>query len=87
VNVMKILRRRKGNVTLNMTAERIGRTLGRVASKLDRWKRQRSRIAAELDHIVKVARGLRADLAPARRPANKIGRIAARAVRRARRRL
>jgi hypothetical protein len=80
-------RRRQGNGVLNTAAERIGRTLGRVASRLDRWKEQRAQIAAELDHIVAVARGLRADLAPARRPARKIGRIAARAVQRARRRI
>ena len=82
-----MMRRRKGNATLNSAAEQIGRTLGRVAGQIDKWTKERGRLAAELDHVVKVARGLRADLEPVRRPARKIGRIAVRAVKRARRRL
>jgi hypothetical protein len=80
-------KRRKGNATLNAAAERIGRTLGSVAGRIEHWQKERGRLAAELDHLMRVASGLRADLAPVRKPARRIGRIARRAVRRARRRL
>jgi len=82
-----MFKRRKGNATLNATAERIGRTLGNVAGRIDRWQKERGRLISQLDHLVTVAKGLRADLAPARRPARRIGRITKRAIRRARRRL
>jgi hypothetical protein len=80
-------KRRKGNATLNAAAERIGRTLGSVAGRIEHWQKERGRLAAELDRLMRVASGLRADLAPVRRPARRIGRITRRAIKRARRRL
>jgi hypothetical protein len=79
-------KRRKGNATPNVAAERSG---GRLAASPDgsHWQKERGRLAAELDHLMRVASGLRADLAPVRKPARRIGRITRRAIRRARRRL
>jgi hypothetical protein len=79
--------RRQKKTRLEAGAARIGAALGRVAGRIDQWKREGGKLTAELDHLMKVATGLRADLATARPPAQRAVRIASRAVKRARRRV
>jgi len=79
--------RRRKKTTLDMAAARIGTALGRVAGRIDQWKKQGAKLNAELDHLMRVAKGFRADLAVARRPAQRVVRITSRAVKRARRRM
>ena len=50
---------------LNTTAEGIGKALGRVASKLDRWKRERAEIAADIQRVLKSAQDMLGDLGQA----------------------
>lgn len=47
---------------MNTTAESIGQALGRVASKLDRWKRERAEIAAEIQRLMQSAQTMLGDL-------------------------
>jgi hypothetical protein len=54
--------RRRGNDTVNRTAEQLGTLLGQVAARVDAWKQQRAEIQAELSAIVKTANGLITDL-------------------------
>jgi len=49
---------------VDITAENIGATLGRVAAKLDSWKRQRTEIAAELNRVVAAAQRMLSHLGP-----------------------
>jgi hypothetical protein len=53
---------RRGSDALNTTAESIGSALGRVAAKLDRWKRERGEIAAEIQRLMTSAQGMLGDL-------------------------
>lgn|SRR5690606_2783449 len=54
--------RRQTRSNLNTTAESIGQALGRVASKLDRWKRERTEIAAEIQRLMQSAQSMLGDL-------------------------
>jgi hypothetical protein len=56
--------RQRGRSTVDTTAENIGTALGRVAAKLDSWKRQRTEIAAELNRVVAAAERLLSHLGP-----------------------
>jgi hypothetical protein len=47
---------------LNSAAEGIGRTLGTLAAKLDRWKKQRAEIAVEIQAVAKSAQIMLAEL-------------------------
>jgi hypothetical protein len=49
---------------VEITAQNIGTTLGRVAAKLDSWKRQRAEIAAELNRVVAAAQRMLSHLGP-----------------------
>jgi hypothetical protein len=51
---------------VDVTAQNIGATLGRVAAKLDSWKRQRTEIAAELNRVVAAAQRMLSHLGPER---------------------
>ena len=44
--------------TLDATAERLGEALGHVAARLDRWRQDRTAIAAELQKLLKTAQGM-----------------------------
>jgi hypothetical protein len=49
---------------VDTTAENIGAALGRVAARLDSWKRQRTEIAGELNRVVAAAQRLLSHLGP-----------------------
>jgi hypothetical protein len=55
-------RKPRGSATLNATAETIGTALGHVAARVDAWKQQRTEIAADIQRLVRTARGMLADL-------------------------
>jgi hypothetical protein len=56
---------RRGSATLNTTAESIGAALGLVAAKLDRWKAQRTEIAADIQKVLQSAQAMMGDLGEA----------------------
>ena len=56
---------RAGSKQLNATAESIGSALGRVAAKLDAWKRQRAELAADIQDVLQSAQGMLSDLGDA----------------------
>jgi len=47
---------------LNVTAENIGAALGRLASRVDQWKKQRSEIAADIEHVIQEAQSMLKDV-------------------------
>jgi hypothetical protein len=51
-----------GNTRMNQAAGKIGEMLGRIAAKVDSVKRQRAEISAELDHVIRVAQRMKADI-------------------------
>lgn len=55
----------RGNSTMNQAAGKIGEMLGRIAAKVDSVKRQRAEISAELDHVIRVAQRMKADMGEA----------------------
>ncbi len=57
--------RTTGNTTMNAAAEKIGSMLGRIALQVDSVKRQRTEIAAELDHVIAVAQRMKRDIGAA----------------------
>ena len=64
---------RKGR-RLNATAETIGFTLGRIAARIDAWKRHRKEIAAEIQGVVNRAQTMLRDIGHEPAPAGKGGR-------------
>jgi hypothetical protein len=48
--------------SLNSAAENIGTTLGHVAARLDRWKKDQVSIAADLQSLLKSAQDMLGDL-------------------------
>jgi hypothetical protein len=52
----------RGSPRLNATAETIGATLGHVAARLDAWKQQRTEIAADIEKLIRSARGMLRDV-------------------------
>ncbi len=70
-------RTRTGNSSLNAAADKVGEMLGRIAQKVDAVKRQRAEIAAELDHVIRVAQQMKVDIGQAggdlRRAGGKVG--------------
>lgn len=57
--------RNSGNPNLNAAAAKVGAMLGTIAKKVDAVKRQREEIAAELDHVIKVAHQMKVDIGQA----------------------
>jgi hypothetical protein len=53
---------RRGSAKLNAGAETIGTALGRVAAKLDAWKKQRAEIAGDIQKLLRSAQGMLGDL-------------------------
>jgi hypothetical protein len=53
---------RRRSKQLNATAESLGAALGRVAARLDAWKRQRTEIAADIQKLLHSAQGMLGDL-------------------------
>jgi hypothetical protein len=45
-------RGRRRTTLLNTTAEGIGRSLGKLANRLDAWRKQRDELAQDLRHVV-----------------------------------
>lgn len=55
-------RKARGSKALNATAENIGAALGRVAARIDTWKRQRAEIADEVKSLSYAAQSMLAEL-------------------------
>lgn len=68
------------------TADTIGRSLGRVAARIDSWRQERDELAAQLQDIVQNAQDMLSELRPAlRSPAKRAARTLKRTVKRGRR--
>jgi hypothetical protein len=57
-----VAKRRRGDSTLNSTAENIGAALGHVAARLDRWKKDQASISADLQSLLTSAQEMLGDL-------------------------
>jgi hypothetical protein len=57
-----VAKRRRRSRVLTSTAEGIGKTLGKVAARLDAWKRERGEIAAQIQAVAKSAQAMLAEL-------------------------
>ena len=68
-------RQRRAPRRLTATAETIGAALGRVAARLDAWKRQRAEIVAELQAIALSAQAMLASVGGGRSAATPVPRV------------